>query len=123
MLHVKMLLFVSYCLIHGKVLQHMFLHIKNTIVCAHVCYYVCALVDNLSLWGIFIAFKSSFSDLSEVIACDNAINHCPAILRGAVKRLRIENTFISERERMRCGCLSLLIYQRGKIDHILFAAN
>lgn len=47
--------------------------------------------------GNFIAFKSSFSDLSEVIASDNAINHCPTILWGAVKRLRIENTFISER--------------------------
>lgn len=45
--------------------------------------------------GNFIAFKSSFADLSEVIASDNAINHCPIILWGAVKGL--ENTFTSER--------------------------
>lgn len=45
--------------------------------------------------GDFIAFPSSFSDLSQVIVCDNAISRCPTILLGAVKRL--ENTFISAR--------------------------
>lgn len=62
----------------------------------HVCF--CMLAGRQFLiMGNFIAFKSSFSDLSEVIASDHAINHCPAILWGAVKRLRIGNTFISER--------------------------
>lgn len=45
--------------------------------------------------GDFIAFPSSFSHLSQVIVCDNAISRCPTILLGAVKRL--ENTFISAR--------------------------
>lgn len=45
--------------------------------------------------GDFIAFPSSFSDLSQVIVCDNATSRCPTILLGAVKRL--ENTSISVR--------------------------
>lgn len=45
--------------------------------------------------GGFHCFQSSFTDLSKVIASDNAINHCPTILWGAVKRL--ENTLISAR--------------------------
>lgn len=59
MLQVKMVLFVSCCLIHGKVLWHMFLHIKNTIVCAHVL--LCVRWWIISHCGEFLLLSSTHS--------------------------------------------------------------
>lgn len=57
------------------------------------CFYMSSSYQMNSIMGDFIAFPSSFSDLSQVTVCDNAISRCPTILLGAVKRP--ENTFIS----------------------------
>lgn len=61
--------------------------------------------------GDFIHFPSSFSDLSQVIVCDNAISRWPTILLGAVKRL--ENTFISMRGVDESSC-RFIKEQRGE---------
>lgn len=93
----------------------------------------CVLADYSSSWGIFIAFKSSFSDLSEVIASDNVISHCPVILWSAVKRRRIKKYFyftarcwffshllMSKVKKMTCFLFSflfLLLQTRSLTDH------
>lgn len=71
----------------------------------------CVLADYSSSWGIFIAFKSSFSDLSEVIASDNVISHCPVILWSAVKRRRIKKYFYFT---ARCWFFSHLLMSKVK---------